>query len=277
MVQMIQLYLPGDPHPRGLLIAEGRAEMDRARTVLLAQYLSAQQQGQFLHAIADRGGYSAGQSLAEIFQFSLQSAIVAFENAAATSPSAPPLEMPSAMEPTVMLGDAFYAAGDEEEAKNAYAEAIRSKFTEEYEPSDELLWLARATARWAVLLFNEGVCKTSSPRITDWDAAWIPLGATPDHDLCRLAQPDLRPPAELAKFGVMGLVYPLIAESVQKCASHDPAAAGSTTTAADRMKLIDCLRSTGPEAYLRAPRQLQAKSSADTDLKIANFLSRSPH
>ncbi|MGH7839068.1 MAG: hypothetical protein ACREQC_14750, partial [Candidatus Binataceae bacterium] len=109
IVQLVHLYLPGDPNPRQLFLAEGRAEMDMAWSALRAQTLSEDQQKQFLRAIGGPAPRAAGQSLMALFQSSLWSAVVAFENAAATSPLAPPLEGSSAMEPTVMLGDAFYA------------------------------------------------------------------------------------------------------------------------------------------------------------------------
>ncbi|MGH7838403.1 MAG: hypothetical protein ACREQC_11360, partial [Candidatus Binataceae bacterium] len=128
-----------------------------------------------------------------------------------------------------------------------------------------------------VILFNQGDCQTRSPRITDWDAAWIPLGAAPDHDLCRLGQPGPATAAELDKFGVMGLVYPLIAQSVQQCAGRARFGVSSTTTDSDHMQTLDCLRSTGPEATLSVPPALFSMSSADADQRIANFLSRSSH
>jgi len=273
LVQLIHLYLPSDPHPRQLFLAEGRAQMDMAVAAFRAQALPDDQQKQFLRAIAESPDRATTQSLIDIFHSSLASAVVAFENAVATSPMAPPLEPSSAMEPQVMLGDAYYADGDEQRAKNAYADAIRIEFAEEGEPPDELLWLAKAAARWTVILSNEGACKTSSPRFPDWDNVWIPLGAAPDHDLCGLRQ--FIPPsaAELDKFGVMGLVFPLIAESMRQCANPDPAGAAIDS---ERMKLLDCLRSTGPDAYVWAPPQLTAMSSEDADRAIANFLSRSP-
>jgi len=275
MVRLIQLYLPTDQHPRQLFLAEGRAWTDMAAAALRAQALPDGQQRQFLQAIGWSPGRAIAPTLRYIFQSSLDSAVVAFENAAATSPMPPPLEPASAMEPQVMLGDAFYAAGNEPQAKNAYADAIR-QFAQEDEPPDELLWLAKAAARWAAILSHEGNCKTSSPRIADWDNVWIPLGAAPDHDLCRFAQPGSPPSAELDKFGVMGLVYPLIAESVRQCANPDQAATGNLSTVSDRMKLLDCLHTTGPEAYVGAPPQLTAMSSEDADHKIANFLSPAP-
>ena len=265
ILKLIDPYLhSNDSHPRLLFLAQGRALMEMALAAFEAQSLPHDEK-------MDQSLQGAISSI----NSNLWAATVAFENAAATSSVSPLTEPFSDLEPTVMLADVLYLRGNENGAKAAYAAAAH-KFTEEDEPHDEMVWLAKAAARWASILVEEGACKSQPARDQDWDAVWSPLGAAKDNDLCLLTRADPPPPPELGKFGMLQVVYPLISESVRQCAHTEAGAPDENTAEARRVKLLACLKTTGPDSAYSVERDLSSRSSGSIDRQIADAFDQGP-
>jgi hypothetical protein len=227
ILKLIGPYLHNDSHPRVLFMAQGQALMD----MTLAE----------LDLLSTRHDARLGQSLQSSISSNLRAATVAFENAAATSSISALTEPFSDLEPRVMLGDALYLGGDERRAKAAYAAAAK-EFVEEDEPlNNDMVSLAKAAARWATILIEEGACKNKPARDQDWDAVWSPLGATKDKDLCLFTRADPAQ-AEVDKFGMLRVLYRLISESV-RCTCAKPDAVGEICAKPNALRCDVVLRS----------------------------------
>jgi hypothetical protein len=260
VLRLISPYLHNDSHPRVLFMAQGQALMGMA----LAE----------LDALSMPHAARMDPSLRSFISSNLQAAAVAFENAAATSSISRLTEPLSDLEPIVMRGDSLYLAGDENGAKAAYAAAAK-KFVEEDEPLDiELVSLAKAAARWAAILVEEGACKGPPARDPAWDAAWSPLGAAGDINLCLLTQPAVPTPAELDKFGVLRVLYPLLSESVRQCTQARADATDEDAAAAHRAHLLECLERRGPDSPYSVRRDLALLPGDFVDQQIASALDR---
>ncbi len=256
IINLIEPNLHGDSHPQQLFMALGMARMDMA-----------------LAAIEDRAlapAAGSDQSRQDRVTSNLRAATVNFENAAATSSISPLTEPYSGLEPFVMQGDALYLNGDESGAIAAYSEAVK-KFTEEDEPlNNEIISVAKAAARWATILLDGADCKSLPVTNSEWDATWSPLGAVKDNDLCVLTRSAPPSPAELDRFGMLRVLFPLIAESVHHC--RQPEVPDGQTIAAQHFRLLACLKQNGPDSDSSVRRDLLPLRSASVDQQIANSL-----
>jgi hypothetical protein len=258
ILNLIDRNLHGDSHPRQLFMAQGLARMDTALAALEDQ---TSQHGSDFH-----------QSQQSTISLNLNAAIIAFQNAAATSSISPLTEPFSDLEPIVMQGDASYLNQDDAGAKAAYAATVR-RFTEEDEPLDiELISLAKAAAHWAVILLDAGHCGYAPVKDPQWDAAWMPLGAASDNDLCVLTRPVPPSSAELDKFGMLRVLYPLLAESARHCAEND--APEGESRQAHQLRLMACLKQSGPDAWQNVTKDLAALRSDAVDQEVAESLDR---
>jgi hypothetical protein len=200
----------------------------------------------------------------------LYEAQIAFEHAAAAINPFPSLEPSTDLEGTIYLGDVQYALEGVDQAEAAYANTIRL-FIEHDEPLREFMLFAKAAARWAAVRAHDGACRTRPARLREWDAVWTRLGASSTHDWCAL----LDPPSGAADagkpgLGLLGLIAPIIRDSVSRCggAAGEPVA----RTASERLALIQCLARTGvdtPEVWTAF---LSANTSAYIDEQIGHAL-----
>jgi hypothetical protein len=193
----------------------------------------------------------ARKLLTEAIDENLDVAIIAFENAEATSALAPLVEPVSDVDVVGLLGDAWYAKGDDTSARKAYARAL-DKFVEAGEPVEQVFAVADTVARWASLRIGAGACVMDALPDRAWEDSWARLGGAP-HDVCRLAKQDggaeqptpLASIEKLIKDAVMGC--PLPPKPDEKKQLAPPAAFKK------RVALIDCQRVKGAgDLYARS-------------------------
>jgi len=207
----------------------------------------------FLHEILLR---SMGDSL-------IGQATIAFANSASTSTVAPLIERSSDMEPLVMLGDAYFAGSNIEQAEQTYAQAIR-KFVQDDAPSRDIIWLAKAATRWESALLRGGACKSLPDKIPSWNAVWAPLGVPSDYDICSLLQYQKEKSGhESNKPGLLNLIYPVIAESLRRCGDT------ARDKEVENIKVLECLYSADPDFPMNASGSGLMASSTSLDEQIA--------
>ena len=254
MLEAVRRNQVNDSHPRVLFVLQGKLATEIARAAFEALGRPPEEKTRLareLGAGEDQARSQPDPTLLAAIDRNLNAAAVAFENAEATTGLAPLVEPISDVEVLGLLGDAWYAGGNELAARKAYARAM-DKFVDAGEPLEQVFAMADTLARWSSLRIGAGACEKDAPADPAWEDRWTRLGEAP-HDVCRLAGPG----ADAAHPVILAGIEQLIGEAVRGCPlppGPQDQTGGWRGGFKRRVTLIDCQRGKGagdPLARLR--------------------------
>jgi len=299
IIRAIDDYLPYDPNPRWLFLNQGELSMDLAWAAHDALALPSEKKFsalcdfninfddkkpctfhdlEFDSETANKDQDSAlNAKLQTEIAHDLRSARVGFENALHTKTPAPLVEPSSDIDPLTRLGDALLAVGDVSGAQDAYARAV-DVFSNDYEPLNDLVLLARATAHWATSrAANHGCDHNMTEDDGTWEKHWGRLGA---HDICAFDRPEDKGD----RASLIHLIYPLVADAVNECKKEhfnfrETPKTEDSQPEEDKLvnkKMIDCLRAAGPDKIAVRNKFELAHAGSTGENEIDSALNRRP-
>jgi len=164
--------------------------------------------------------------------------IVAYENAVVTKALAPLIEPVPDVFVYRLLGDAWYVAGQEVAARDAYRRAVDA-FLEAGEPVEQFLPVAVVLGLWANLRINAGACQPGAPADRTWDDRWTQV-SDPLVNVCTLtgateggAPPALSP-------GINDLVRKALMDCATPAAGVPAGVHDDRSAIKSRLALLDC-------------------------------------
>jgi hypothetical protein len=246
MLKVVRAAEQDDPEPRELFVLDGSLslELDRAAFEAIDRPLA---EKVALARLIPAGGAQTQQSPDAILAAAAVTAgtemIVAFENAVATKGLAPLIEPVPDVFVFRLLGDAWFAAGQEQAAQYAYRLAV-DRFLEAGEPVEQFLPAAVVLGLWANLRINAGACQPGAPADRTWENRWTQLG-DPPVNVCTLAKSATsgQPPA--LSPGINDLVRKALTDCAAPSAALGAAPRDARSLTKGRLDLLDCHETKG--------------------------------
>ena len=271
IMRTIDLYLASDPWPRGLFLLRGRMAMAMAHAEFDAFGLAPAARRAALAAAGTdvaAPGFDEFRGLVNEFIQRSSQARVDFENALVAGTAAPLVDPPREIEAWTRLGDAQLLSGNPHGAAQTYGRAVDA-FVDADAPVDEVIDLAKAIARLAVLHAASGACRTPAP-LAPADAAWRRRGFTPG-DLCKLAAGDAATTAATdVKPTLIDAIRPLLLPAMT-CAAL-PLAVGKPSFGRDAFALHECLQGRGADVPSVAQAFALSQSGSAVDAAVERAL-----
>jgi hypothetical protein len=248
VLRVVRAEEVGDPEPRALFVLDGELSLEFGRAAFEAIDRPTAEK------IALARGLAPGSAQATLSPDSVLTAaagkaqnemIVAFENAVVTKALAPLIEPVPDVFVFRLLGDAWYIAGQEVAARDAYRRAVDG-FLEAGEPVEQFLPAAVVLGLWANLRINAGACQPGAPADRAWEDRW-PQVSDPLVNVCTLtgATGGGAPPAPSPG------INDLVRKALMDCATPTPAAAvpaglrDDRSAIKSRLALLDCHETKG--------------------------------
>jgi hypothetical protein len=241
MLRVVRAEEVDDPEPRALFVLDGALSLEFGRAAFEAIDRPAAEKIALARSLVP-GGPQASLSPDSVLTVAAGRAqnemIVAYENAVVTKALAPLIEPVPDVFVYRLLGDAWYVAGQEVAARDAYRRAVDA-FLEAGEPVEQFLPVAVVLGLWANLRINAGACQPGAPADRTWDDRWTQV-SDPLVNVCTLtgateggAPPALSP-------GINDLVRKALMDCATPAAGVPAGVHDDRSAIKSRLALLDC-------------------------------------
>jgi hypothetical protein len=246
MLRVVRAEEVDDPEPRALFVLDGALSLEFGRAAFEAIDRPTAEKIALARSLAPAGA-QASSSPDSVLTLAAAKAenemIVAFENATTTKALAPLIEPVPDVFVFRLLGEAWYIAGQEEAARDAYRRAVDG-FLEAGEPVEQFLPAAVVLGLWANLRINAGVCRPGAPADRAWDDRWTQL-SDPLVNVCTLAvATEAGAPPTLSP-GINDLVRKALTDCATLAPVAPPGLGDDRSAIKSRLALRDCHETKG--------------------------------
>jgi hypothetical protein len=246
MLRVVRVEEVDDPEPRALFVLDGSLSLEFGRAAFEAIDRPTAEKIALARSLAP-GSAQATLSPDSVLTAAAGKAqnemIVEFENAVVTKALAPLIEPVPDVFVFRLLGDAWYIAGQEVAARDAYRRAVDG-FLEAGEPVEQFLPAAVVLGLWASLRINTGACQSGAPADRAWDDRWTQL-SDPLVNVCTLtgATEGDAPPAPSP--GINDLVRKALTDCATSAAAVLAGLRDDRSAIKSRLALLDCHETKG--------------------------------